>query len=162
VATESAAIIKQKRSGAFMVQCMMTAGFFFGTNASRNTAPCNVVLTMRPSLLGGSNRRRDQLRHSESEKQSETTGFNFWRGIGPASFLSSVICDRACEMIPAQKHQSVLRPSFFSFVGDSLPPRRRRKELQTIHRKIPNLPIALPPHLISGGRLFVPNQSLQK
>jgi hypothetical protein len=122
VATESAAIIKQKRSAAFMVQCMMTAGFFFGTNASRNTAPCNVLLTKRPSLLGGSNRRRDQSRHSESEKQSETIGFNFWRGIGPASFFSSVICDRACEMIPVQKHQSLLRLSFFSFVGDSFSP----------------------------------------
>jgi len=105
-----------------MVQCMMTAGFFFGTNASRNTAPCNVLLTKRPSLLGGSNRRRDQSRHSESEKQSETIGFNFWRGIGPASFFSSVICDRACEMIPVQKHQSLLRLSFFSFVGDSFSP----------------------------------------
>jgi hypothetical protein len=78
-----------------MVQCMMTEQFFFCTNAPRKMARCKVVLTMRPSLLGGNNRRRDQSRHSESEKQSETIETtNSKRGIAPQFFFLAETWER--------------------------------------------------------------------
>jgi hypothetical protein len=100
-----------------MVQCMMTERSILGTNAPRKTARCKVVLTMRPSLLGRNNRRRDQSRHSEKNEKLETTGtINFFKAGHRPRFIFS--------MRQLRSPRSPVNP----FSSSDLPPTSRRAQ----------------------------------